>query len=122
MFSDDTSGNCSKKWNKFDVVYMILAGMPKEENAKPENIHFVCCSNSTNAVEMIPALVDDLLKLEREGIEVYDGHLERNILLISPAICLLADNPRASELTNHLGASYCRMFMVSQVLYSFSSK
>ena len=103
---------------------MILAGMPKEENAKPENIHYVCCSNSTNAVEMIPALVDDLLNLER-GVEVYDGHLERYILLISPAICLLADNPRASELMNHLGTSankYCRMCMVSQVIYIFLSK
>ena len=40
IYSDDTSGNKLKLWNKFDLWCFLLAGLPKEENAKLENIHF----------------------------------------------------------------------------------
>ena len=34
IYSDDTSGNKSKVWNKFDPWCYLLAGLPKKENAK----------------------------------------------------------------------------------------
>ncbi len=54
---------------------------------------------------MAEPLVTELLKLEQNGIEAYDAMLKLNVLVVAPAICILADNPRASELLNHLGPS-----------------
>ena len=45
LYSDDTSGNKSKQWNKFDSWCVILVGLPKEENMKLENIHHISSSN-----------------------------------------------------------------------------
>jgi len=33
LYSDDISGNRSKKWNKSDVWAMMLAGLPLAENS-----------------------------------------------------------------------------------------
>ncbi len=49
--------------------------------------------------------------------------LDQSVLVVSPLMCILADNPRASEILNHLGPSarrFCRMCMVSSyVLVKF---
>ena len=45
LFSDDTSGNRSKRWNKFDSWCLKLAGLPNKENQKLHNIHHLCSSN-----------------------------------------------------------------------------
>ena len=116
LFSDDTSGNKSKKWHKFDSWSVMLAGMPRQENSKIANIHFCCCSDVVSALDMAGALAQQLQDLEMHGVEAYDSFLEQYVLVISPLMCILADNPRASELLNHLGSSarrYCRMCMVS---------
>ena len=137
LYSDDFSGNRSKKWNKFDawcitlagitctfnlylvkkIVVLILSnftGLPSKEARKFQNIHFVSCSNVVSAMDMTEPLVNDLLLLE-EGINMFDASLQREILLIAPVICCLCDNVRASELINHLGSKakkLCRFCMV----------
>ena len=35
LFSDDTSGNKSKKCHKFESWYLALAGLPRHLNASP---------------------------------------------------------------------------------------
>ncbi len=75
LYCDDTGGNRSKKWNSFDLWCLMLAGLPWKENAQQQNIHFLTCSNKASAVEMADPLVDDLLKLENEGIVTYDAYL-----------------------------------------------
>lgn len=115
LFTDDTSGNRSKQWNKFDSWCLRIAGLPNKDNSKLHNIHFLCCANKCSVMDMARPLVKDLADLESNGIGVYDAHLEREVLLIAPVICILADNPRHSELMNHLGSSakkYCRICMV----------
>lgn len=47
--------------------YQTHAGLPQKERTKLENIHFLCCSNRVDALELVEPLVDDLLELE-EGI------------------------------------------------------
>ena len=120
LYSDDTSGNRSKKWNEFDVWAMMLAGLPRAENSQLENIHFICacCSNETSAVEMATPIVEDLSGLEMEGVIVYDAYLKQEVLAVAPVLCILGDNPRASELVNHQGSTarkFCRMCLVSAV-------
>ena len=55
LYADDTSGNKSKKWHKFEGWY-FLAGLSRHENAKPENIHFLCSSDSMSALDMTTLL------------------------------------------------------------------
>ena len=116
LYSDDTKGNQSKKWNKFDLWAIMFAGLPHHENGHLENIHFLCASNNVTPLEMAEQLSKEFLELEEQGLVTYDAYLGENVLVVAPIICLICDNPRASELLNHLGATarlYCRMCLVS---------
>lgn len=117
LFTDDTSGNKSKKWHKFDSWSLMLAGLPRHENSKTSNIHFICCSDTASAMDMSATIVTELATIEKEGIEAYDAVMKQHVVVLAPLMCILADNPRASELLSHLGGSarkYCRMCMVRQ--------
>ena len=88
--------------------------MPKEENAKFKNIHFVCASNRVNFLEMANPVINELLMLER-GVMMYDAFWKEEVCVIAPIICFLADNPCHSEITNHLTGmprKFCRLCMV----------
>lgn len=116
IFTDDTSGNKSKKWNKFDLFSLTMAGLPLHEGRQLHNINFLTCSNALSAMDMTDALVDDLLLLE-EGFVVFDSLTQRDIVVLSPVLAILCDNARASELLNHSGAraiKFCRKCMVSE--------
>ena len=118
-YTDDTSGSRSKKWNKFDVWCFMLADLPQKENAKMHNIHFITCSNRVEVLQMAGPVVEDLTQLKR-GVTAYDAYLQKEVLLISPVLGIIADNPRHSELLNHPGGSankYCRICMVSKYEY-----
>lgn len=115
LFSDDTSGNKSKKWKKFDSWSVMFAGLPRHENSKLYNINFCCCLDTVSALDMTETLAPELTILEQNGVIVYDAFLNKQVIVVAPVICVLADNPRASELLNHMGSSarrYCRMCMV----------
>ena len=114
LYTDDTSGNRSKKWNKFDLWCLMLAGLPRHQNSLLHNVHFLCCSNRADCMDMTEALVEDLKQLEA-GVIMFDSALQKDALIIAPILAVLADNPRHSELLNHLGSSanlYCRLCMV----------
>jgi hypothetical protein len=64
---------------------------------------------------MSQPISDELLQLELEGVEVYDSYLQQNVLVVAPLMLLMADNPRASELMNHMGSNakyFCRIYLV----------
>lgn len=116
LYTDDTSGNKSKQWNKFDLWCLKLASLPTKENSKLHNIHMIVCSNKCGVLDMSQPLVDDLLALESHGITAYDAHLGMEVLVVAPLICAICDNPRHAEIMNHSGPSatmFCRMCMVS---------
>lgn len=49
----------------------------------------------------------------------FDILLNQLVLVVSPLMCVLADNPRASELLNHLGSTArkcCRMYMARYIV------
>ncbi|KAL5473641.1 hypothetical protein EMCRGX_G028149 [Ephydatia muelleri] len=105
LFSDDLSGNKSKKWHKFDAWYMSLAGLPRCLHTKLQNINFICCSDSVAPLDLSSPIAEQLTALEQEGVEVFDAFLQQMVLVMAPLICIACDNPRASELLNHLGSS-----------------
>ena len=81
-------------------------------NTKLTNIHFLSCSDKAALLEMAEPIAEQLLQLEREGMVVYDAHLECEVLLVAPLLCVICDNPRASEVVNHLkgaASKFCRL-------------
>ena len=97
-------------------TYLLLGGLSKKENAHIKNIHFLTSSNRASPLELATptCIIADLLKLEK-GVQMYDCSIGREVIVISHVICLLADNPRASELLSHMGSTakkFCRMCMV----------
>ena len=149
LYSDDTSGNKSKQWNKFDSWCLKFAGLPNVENQKLENIHHLCSSNKVaffasysvqslyvcvclyvcvhvhiicvcvcvkvDCIEMVQPIVEELKTLECDGVVAYDALLQKEVLVVTPILCFICDNPRASEITNNLGPGsrmFCRMCMV----------
>ena len=115
VFTDDTSGNKSKVWNKFDSWNYLLEGLPKKENGKLHNIHFICASNKARVLEMAVPLVQELNLLEHEGIIAYDASLQCKVIVVAPVLSFICDNPRGAELCSHLGATtskYCRICLV----------
>ena len=48
--------------------------------------------------------MESLLKLE-EGICMYDAAVKEKVMIVAPVIFIIADNPMASELCNHLGSA-----------------
>ena len=123
LYSDDTSCNHTKKWNKFDVWCVSLACLPREKAQGTANIFLLSASNRVSTMQMSKPIVDDILTLE-QCICTYDSYLKTDVFVVAPVICLLCDNARASELLNHLGSTalyLCRMCDVSCVIIVTSS-
>ena len=98
----------------FNSWYLLLAGLPKDMNFALENIHFMCTSSKVSSLDMAVPIANELQMLQ-EGIVMWDAKLGQNVLVIAPLFALLADNPRASELVNHLTGNpnlICRMCKV----------
>ncbi|KAL5488729.1 hypothetical protein EMCRGX_G017714 [Ephydatia muelleri] len=115
IFSDDTSGNKSKVWNKFNSWNFLLAGLSRKDNAKLHNIHFICASNKALVKEMAVPLVQEFNALEREGIVVFNAFLQCKVIVVAPILRFLCDNPRGAEICSQLGATammYCRICTV----------
>lgn len=60
IFSDETSGNRSKKWNRLESYSMFLASLPRKEISKFSNIHFISASNLVSSVELGKEIATDL--------------------------------------------------------------
>ena len=84
LFTDNTSGNRSKKWNKYDSWYLLLAGLGRHANAKPRNVHFLTTSNKVSALEMCRPIMTELSSLESDGLQVYDAFKNSSVLVIAP--------------------------------------
>ncbi|KAI7871419.1 uncharacterized protein EV154DRAFT_529593, partial [Mucor mucedo] len=104
LFSDDTSGNRSKKWNCFESWIMNIAAFPLDESNKYENHFFFCTNNyEVTAMEMVKPLTDDLLKLEK-GLVMYDAERQEDVFVIAPVLFFRGDNVRQAELALNKGS------------------
>ena len=116
LFTDDTSGNKSKQWNKFDSWNFRLEGLSKEENGNLQNIDPLhLCIKQGSVPDMAVPLVQEFTALENEGIIAYDAFLQCNIIVVAPILSIICDNPRGAEMCSHLVAAthkYCRICMV----------
>ena len=60
--------------------------------------HQLCCSDYVAPLDLSSPIAEQLTALEQEGVEVYDAFLQQMVLVMAPLICIVCDNPRASEL------------------------
>ncbi|KAI9334442.1 hypothetical protein BDR26DRAFT_988757 [Obelidium mucronatum] len=90
LFNDDTSGNISKKWNKYESLEFTLAGLPFHDIQQLNNINFICTTNEASAIECCPVIVDCLRDLRR-GILVYDAVLHEEVIVVGK--CFLSLSP-----------------------------
>lgn len=100
LFTDDTSGNISKQYNKYDSWSMTFAAMPFSMRNKRENTFFISAvsgSAGLHAMHLVPGLVEDLLQLE-QGVVMYSFEHGKKVLVIAPILFIAADNPRHAEL------------------------
>ncbi|KAI7881212.1 uncharacterized protein EV154DRAFT_523548 [Mucor mucedo] len=103
LFSDDTSGNRSKKCNCFDSCIMSVAAFPLFESNKYENHFFLSTNNhKVTAMEMIKPLTGDLLELEKDVV-IYDSKRQENVFVIAPVLFFRGDNVRQAELAINKG-------------------
>lgn len=102
LFTDDMSGNRTKKHNKFDSWIMVPVALPLAERHQHENTAFICTDHFLSAMQMLPALSDNL-KLLEDGVEMFLSNGEP-VLVTSPMQYITADNARHSELAYTRGA------------------
>ena len=120
LYTDDLSGNKSKKWHECNNWCMMIAGLPRHMNNQLSNIHLLTFSDAVSVLDMAKPIYNELCQLEKQGVCVYDAALERQVLVFAPVLFAICDNPRASELLNHRGSAarrFCRICMV--IIVSF---
>ncbi|KAH9811554.1 hypothetical protein DFH28DRAFT_1178981 [Melampsora americana] len=113
LYSDDTSGNVSKKWNKHMSIYFTLAGLPPNLSNQEFNIHFLATSNCATALELFDQVVDDLNDYSTNGFFAYDHSLGKDVMVMAVALFHLGDSPMHAEISNTLNPANtltpCRM-------------
>ncbi|KAH9815821.1 hypothetical protein DFH28DRAFT_927727 [Melampsora americana] len=100
IYSDDTSGNVSKKWNKHMSYYFTLLGLPPGMTNQEYNIHFLSTLNKAGALELGENLVTELNMLGQDGFTTYDKSLKEDVLVMVVPLCHLGDSPMHAKITN----------------------
>ncbi|KAI9331639.1 hypothetical protein BD770DRAFT_375807 [Pilaira anomala] len=102
FFTDDMSGNRTKKHNKFDSWIMVPAALPLAQRHALENTAFICTDHLLSAMQMLPAIVQNLVKLEN-GVEMFLPSGE-SVIVVAPLQFITADNARHAEIASSRGA------------------
>ncbi|KAG0142858.1 hypothetical protein CROQUDRAFT_16874, partial [Cronartium quercuum f. sp. fusiforme G11] len=116
LYSDDTSGNVSKKWNKQILFIGTLAGLPLELANQDSYLHFLATSNTASALELAVGLVDALNDISTNGMVAYHAGFHHAVLVISCVLAHMGDSPMHAEITNTTNPSSllnpCHMCML----------
>jgi len=60
LYSDDTSGNRSKQWNKHISYFFTLAGLPPKMTNQEYHCHFLGTSNVAGGLELAEPIIKEL--------------------------------------------------------------
>ncbi|OAV85817.1 hypothetical protein PTTG_30248 [Puccinia triticina 1-1 BBBD Race 1] len=117
LYSDDTSGNQSKRWNKHISYYFTLGGLPPEMTNMEYNCHFIATSNVASALEIGEPIVAEINHLATQGSIAFDAGLKHEVLYMVVPLAFLADSPMSAEITSTFNPGQannpCRMCHLS---------
>ncbi|KAI8452672.1 hypothetical protein BY996DRAFT_6431774 [Phakopsora pachyrhizi] len=102
IYSDDTSGNLSKQWNKHISIFMSLAVLPPHISNQEYNTLFVATSNIATALELAAPVVEELNILSTSGFFTFDHSLQEDVLVLPVILMFLGDSPMHAEITSTL--------------------
>ncbi|KAG0152031.1 hypothetical protein CROQUDRAFT_36055, partial [Cronartium quercuum f. sp. fusiforme G11] len=107
LYSDDTFGNVSKKFNQHMCIYCTLSGLPPKLTDQEFNVHPLACSNIASALEIADQIIKEVNCLTCRGFIGSDAALNEEVLVIPWILChlhcqdiLLGDSPMHAEITN----------------------
>ncbi|KAI8447005.1 hypothetical protein BY996DRAFT_8444291, partial [Phakopsora pachyrhizi] len=100
LYSDDTSGNISKEWNKHISIFMTLSGLPPSLSNQEYHTLFIATSNIASALEPFTPVVEELNRLATTGVIAFDESIQQEVLLLPVALLLMADSPMRAEITS----------------------
>ncbi|KAI8458285.1 hypothetical protein BY996DRAFT_8385499 [Phakopsora pachyrhizi] len=100
FYSDDTSGNVSKQWNKHISIFTSLAGLPPKLSNQEFNILFVATSNIATALELAAPVCEELNNLSLSGFTAFDYSLQEHVLVLPVVLLFMADLPMHAEITS----------------------
>eukprot|EP00731_Ephydatia_muelleri_P015799 Em0009g223a len=101
------------KWDEAAHCFIWLSSEDAYNYLKPNDLK----TKAAGKKDMTECVSQQLKQLELDGIEVYDSYYKESVLVIAPLLCIICDNPRASQLLNHLGGSakkFCRFCMADR--------
>ncbi|KAL0097318.1 C2H2-type zinc finger transcription factor [Phycomyces blakesleeanus] len=93
LFTDDTSGNCSKQYN-------LCTTLPFKDQNSIANIQFLSTipkKDGANGMSLLPAIVDDLKKLKK-GVKMFSIKDNEYVPVVAPILWIEADMACHSEL------------------------
>ncbi|KAI8461648.1 hypothetical protein BY996DRAFT_6408488 [Phakopsora pachyrhizi] len=102
IYSDDTSGNLSKQWNKHISIFMSLAGLPPHISNQEYNTLFVATSNIATALELAAPVVEELNILSTAGLYTFDYSLQEEVLVLPVALMFMGDSPMHAKITSKI--------------------
>ncbi|KAI9324823.1 hypothetical protein BDR26DRAFT_964463 [Obelidium mucronatum] len=110
--SDETSGNISKRYNKFENFFVIFPALPHQFHGS-KHINFVATTNEGDWKDIADVSLKDLQFGSElaNGMRVFNAFTKKHVLVVSSLLLMLVDNPRASNICQHVGAEgsfYCR--------------
>ncbi|OAV88550.1 hypothetical protein PTTG_29003 [Puccinia triticina 1-1 BBBD Race 1] len=100
LYSDNTSGNKSKKWNKHISYYFTLSGLPPKISNQQFNCHFLCTTNITGPLELGEMVVEQLNDMATNGFSAYDSTIGKEVHVMTSMLCFLGDSPMHTKITN----------------------
>jgi hypothetical protein len=100
LFSDELSGNLSKKWNHFDNLFIQIFSLPKKIKA----LFFVGTMRSKDWALLCQPVLKELLELQYK-IGGFYASLGLEVLAVVEIVAVLADNPRAAKILSTIGCS-----------------
>ncbi|KAL0076280.1 hypothetical protein J3Q64DRAFT_1840995 [Phycomyces blakesleeanus] len=105
LFTNDTSGNCSKQYILFESWLMRCAALPFKDRNLIANIQFLSTipkKDGTNGMSLLPVIVDDFKKLKK-GVKMFSTEDNAYVLVVAPIVWIEADMPYHLELCRLLG-------------------
>ncbi|CAH7669173.1 hypothetical protein PPACK8108_LOCUS3748, partial [Phakopsora pachyrhizi] len=100
IYSDDTSGNLSKQWNKHISIYMSLSGLPPHFSNEEYNTMFVATSNIASALELCTPVVQELNTLSSTGFWAFNSSLNEDVLVMPVVLLFMGDSPMHAEISS----------------------